>query len=412
MKRRLVLTFAICALLSARRAAAQEVSIGYQGLPYKAPGESKTGVNLGEGLLLHVGLGAEAGWDSNVFYANADDPLGVKSSAILRLSSFAELTNASRSAAVASQPGLSYDVRAGLTYRRYTSNDPAIVPYRDAWMPNAGISLGTSSGHWGFQLSDAFIRMEDAPYQAAGSPISRDDNVASAQAQWSPGGGRITGTLRYSNTIDVFEQGSGFSYANSLSHQLMLDVSWKWLPKTAVFFQATQGYITYLNSDNGGAKGKVASYPLHLIVGLRGLITPKTAVAVALGYANGFYSSGATTNGFLGSTYVDLQLTITPSMLNRVVMGFHQDFVNSVISSFYYETAFYASYVQQIAGRLAFDLSGRISHRTYQGLLFDATQSRADNPVVLGATLDYFIRNWAYAGLGYSLSANLTDYKL
>ena len=143
MKRRLVLTLAICALLSARRAAAQEVAIGYQGLPYKASGESKTGINLGEGLLLHVGAGAEAGWDSNVFYANSADPLGVKSSAILRLSTFAELTNASR-AAVAVQPGLSYDVRAGLTYRRYTSSDPAIVPYRDAWMPSAGLSLGSS----------------------------------------------------------------------------------------------------------------------------------------------------------------------------------------------------------------------------------------------------------------------------
>jgi hypothetical protein len=276
-------------------------------------------------------------------------------------------------------------------------------------MPNAGLSLGTSAGHWGFQLSDSFVRLEDTPYQGSGNPISRDDNIASAQAQWSPGGGRITGTLRYTNTIDVFEQGSGFSYANSLNHQLMLDGSWKWLPKTAIFMQATQGYVTYLNAD---AKGKVSSYPLHVFVGLRGLITQKTSAYVALGYANGFYSSGATTNGFLGSTYVDLQLTITPSLLNRVVMGFHQDFVNSVISSFYYETAFYASYVQQIAGRLAFDLSGRISHRTYQGLLFDMTQSRSDNPVILGATLDYFIRNWAYAGLGYSMSANLTDYRL
>jgi hypothetical protein len=413
MKRRLVLTVAICVLLSARRAAAQEVAIGYQGLPYKAPGESKTGVNLGEGLLLHVGVGAEAGWDSNVFYANAADPLGVKASAILRLTTFGELTNASRTAGGGAQTGLSYDVRAGLTYRRYLSTDASIVPYRDAWMPTAGLSLGSGIAHWSFQLSDTFVRQEDTPYQAAGSPISRDDNMASVQAQWSPGGGRITGTLRYVNTIDVFEQGSGFDYANSLSHQLMLDASWKWLPKTAVFFQATQGYVTYLNSDNGGAKGKVASYPLHLIVGLRGLITQKTSASVALGYANGFYSSGATTNGFLGSTYVNLQLVITPSMLNRVALGFHQDFVNSVISNFYYETAFYASYVQQIAGRLAFDLSGRISHRSYEGLLFvPGGTARTDNPVVLGATLDYFIRNWAYAGVGYSLSANLTDYKL
>ena len=43
------------ALLVARLASAQEVTIGYQGLPYKATGESNTGIQLSDGLLLHAG---------------------------------------------------------------------------------------------------------------------------------------------------------------------------------------------------------------------------------------------------------------------------------------------------------------------------------------------------------------------
>jgi hypothetical protein len=409
MNRRLALTIAAFALLSARRAAAQEMSIGYQGLPYKATGESKTGINLGEGVLLHVGAGAEAGWDSNVFYSNSSDPGGVISSGILRFNTFGELTNATR--AGAAQTGLTYDARAGLTYRRYTSDNANVVRYRDAFTPTAGLSLGAGTGRWTFQLSDTFIRLEDPPYQAAApSPISRDSNIASVQGQFSPGGGRLTGTLRYDNIIDVFETSSGFSYASSLTHQLTLDLSWKWLPKTAIFFQANQGYVTYLSSDT---KGKVSSYPLRVMVGLRGLITPKTSALVALGYVNAFYSNGtATTGGILGSTYANLQLIITPTMLSRVTVGFREDFANSVISSFYYDTSFYASYVQQLAGRLALDLSGRLSHRNYQGLLFDPTASRTDNAVTVGATLDYFIRNWAYCGLGYAFTADLSDYRL
>jgi hypothetical protein len=409
MNRRLALIIAALALLSARRAAAQEVSIGYQGLPSKVQGESKTGINLAEGVLLHVGVGAEAGWDSNVFYGSSSSPGSVISAGILRFNGFGELTNATRSEGAQ----LTYDVRAGLTYRRYISDNASVNRFRDAFTPVAGLSLATSQGVWGFSLLDTFLRQEDPPYQGATSttfnPITRDNNIAAAQIQWSPGGGRISSTLRYTNTIDVFEQSSGYSYASSLAHQLMLDVSWKWLPKTAIFVNATQGYVTYLSSN---PQGKVDSYPLHVTLGLRGLITPKLSGIAALGYANAFYSSGASTSGFLGSSYVDLQATVTPTLLNRIVVGYHQDFVNSVISNFYYDYAVYASFLQKALGRLALDLSGRLSHRQYEGLLFNAPAARTDNVVTVGLTLDYFIHSWAYVGVGYSMTADLTDYRL
>jgi hypothetical protein len=431
MNRRLALIAALMAFMSARRAAAQtqgavqqgEVSIGYQGLPYKASNESSTGVNLAEGMLLHLGAGVEAGYDSNVFYSSPSDTGGVISSGIIRVTTFGELTNSTRDATVA-RPSVAYSLRAGLVYRLYTSDNPDVEKYRSAFMPTAGLGLGTTSGHWSFQLTDSFIRMEDPPYAAisgstAGSaPITRDSNLASVQAQWSPGGGRISGTLRYNNTIDVFEQDSGFSYASSLSHQLVLDLSWKWLPKTALFFEASQGWITYLNSTSDAEMAalmdgrKSSSYPLRIYVGLRGLITQKMSAMVALGYIDAFYASGTSNSGFLGSTYADAQISYSPSLLNRLTVGFHQDIVNSVISNFYYESAGYASYVQQFAGRVALDLSGRLSHRIYEDLLFDPTHSRTDNTITAGATLDYFIRNWAYAGVGYSLLANLSDYHL
>ncbi|MDB4982017.1 MAG: hypothetical protein JWM82_2769, partial [Myxococcales bacterium] len=180
-------------------------------------------------------------------------------------------------------------------------------------------------------------------------------------------------------------------------------------PKTAVFVQGNISYVTYLESITP----KAASYPLHVIGGIRGLITPKLSLNVSVGYANAFYSSGASTSGFGGSTFFEAQGTLTPTPTSRVVLGYHHDFANSVISSYYYDDSVYASYVQQLGGRLAFDLSGRYSHRQYEGLLFDAPgTARADNAISVGATLDYFIRNWIYAGVGYALSANISDYHL
>lgn len=423
MNRRLALITAAIALLSARRAAAQvvagpEVQIGYLGLPYKAMPESKTGINLAEGVLMHVGAGAEAGYDSNVFYGSSSVPGAVIGSGILRFNGFGEITNASRGGGT---PSLTYDVRAGLTYRRYTSSNPNVERFNNAFMPSAGLSLATTSGKWTLQLTDTFLRQEDPPYAGVNvglNPITRNNNLAALQAGWSPGGGRISATARYTNAIDIFEQSSGFSYANSLTNNLMLDVSWKWLPKTALFVQLNQGWVTYLNAQPPAMPGvnnrKVDSFPLRVFAGLRGLVTPKVTGLVALGYVNSFYSSGASTSGVLGSTYIDLQAIITPSMLNRLTVGYHQDFVNSVISNFYYQYSVYASYVQQLAGRFALDLSARASYLDYKGLLFvtDQNAGRTDVTVIGGATLDYFVRSWIYAGIGYSVSADLSDFKL
>jgi hypothetical protein len=405
MNRRLALGTGLTALLVASVASAQEVTIGYQGLPYRASGESNTGIQVSESALLHVGIGAEAGYDTNVFYDNVNP----KASGIIRVLPYADLSNATRTGAVSRE--LVFDLRAGLQYRRYTSNDMAVQNYSNAWMPNAGLSLSAGSGQIGFGLADTFARLEDPPYgpQAPGFAITRYNNQASVEGRWSPGGGRLSTMLRYTNMVDIF-QGT-YEYANADTNLLMLDAAWKWLPKTAIFLNAQQGYIFYLNDALAQANNKVSSYPLYVTAGLRGLLTEKTAAVLSIGYVNGFYGgTGGSTAGFRGSTYAEAAVTVRPTLLSRIVLGYRHDFENAVISSFYYNDTIYGSYVQQIAGRLALDLSGRFAHRTYGGAFVDAMQvGRVDEFFQAGASLDYFMRNWTYLGVGYSLIADQSN---
>jgi hypothetical protein len=405
MNRRLALWVPLAAtLLVARSARAQEVTIGYQGLPYKASGESSTGIQVSDGVLLHVGAGAEAGYDTNVFYQNVD-PIA---SPLIRTSVFGDLSNSTRTGATSR---ISFDARAGVVYRRYQSDDPSVENFKNAWMPTAGLALSAGGGQFGFGIADTFARLEDPPYNPAQLvPITRYNNQASAEGRWAPGGGRITATLRYTNMVDVFE--GSYSYASTDGNYLMLDAAWKWLPKTAIFVNAQQGYIFYLNQTEANANNKESSYPLVVTAGLRGLLTEKTSATIALGYTNGFYAGNFSTGGFWGSTYLDVSGMLRPSMLSRIVAGYRHDFQNAVVASFSYNETFYASYVQQIAGRLALDLSGRYSHRNYEGQFVDPVQmvtGRTDNFVQVGATLDYFVRNWIYAGVGYSLFSNSSN---
>jgi len=154
---------------------------------------------------------------------------------------------------------------------------------------------------------------------------------------------------------------------------------------------------------------KLCRYPTTIRLSIVGRTESETSALLQLGYTNGFYSGAASTNGFLGSTYAEVSLSVRPTMLSRVVLGFRHSFVNAVISSFSYNETAYASYVQQIAGRLALDLSGRYVHSKFGGLFVDPVQmatGRTDDFFQAGASLDYFIRNWIYAGVAYSLLNN------
>jgi hypothetical protein len=412
MNRRLALSIALGALLAGRVALAQEdVTIGYQGLPYKSSGESNTGVQVADGVLLHAGVGVEAGYDSNVFYADTN-PEG---SALIRVMPFLDLSNATRNGP--STKTLSFDIRGGLQYRHYFSDAQDIQKYSNAYNPNAGISLSLGGAQLSFGIADIFARIEDPPYQGqqGAGVLERNNNQASAEVRWSPGGGRLTSTLRYTNMVDIY--GNSYSYANAMTNTLMLDVAWKWLPKTAVFVNVQQGYLFYFNDQatvtnpgTGPTVGKSSSYPLFATAGLRGLLTEKTSAVLTLGYANAFYANGDSTGGFLGSTYADLAFTVRPTQLSRFVIGARHSFVNSVISNFAYNDTVYASYVQQIVGRLALDLSGRYAHLNFQGNFVDPSQiGRVDNFYQVGATLDYFMRNWAYVGVGYALLDNSSN---
>src|SRR5450432_49242 len=408
MTRRILLaSAAAAALLTQTRAASAQMSfIGGVSSSWAPAISPATGIQIGDGVILHTGVGVEGGYDSNVFY-NDDTKVGAT---LVRVTPFIDINNATRTGEVPS--GIAYDLNATLTYREYFSDQEDVTRLR-AFVPTVRGSLGhTNGGTLTESVTEGYTRAEDAPYYRGTSQqlIIRNNNVASAQLGWAPGGGRLQSVLRYTNTLDIFETDS-LKSANSLGHEALLDVSWRWLPKTALYLQLRQGYISYLNADTQAELGdKSSSYPLRAVLGVRGLITEKTSVAVGFGYQNDFYSNGATTSGFLGSTTVAAELVVLPLMFTRVVLGGRHDFQNSVIGNFFYDDGVYASLSQQTVAKLVGQVWVSYDHRRFYGL-HDAPDPRVDNLVQAGAIFDYYLKNWAYAGLSYTLALNRSDYK-
>jgi hypothetical protein len=204
-----------------------------------------------------------------------------------------------------------------------------------------------------------------------------------------------------------------------MGNLLMLDTTWKWLPKTALFVQISQGYITYFNAAPNGAS-KPTSFPLHALVGVRGLITAKLTVNLGVGYANGFYDIPPTPNrvpgpsGFQGNLSASVDVTYRPAPLTAIGFGYRHDFQNAILGDFYYVDGVYLNLAQTIAGRLGLGLSARYESRSFQNIHLissDTYISRHDNFWQLGGNLDYHMRDWSYAGVAYSLMSTGSDYE-
>jgi len=421
---------AAAVLAGARAASAQEqgIAAGYQGPVIKPIAPTETGVTVSDGVYLHAGIGAEMGYDSNVFYQSSavaqsvPGQQGIVSAPILRVVPFLEINNQVRGSGTPT--GLFFDLAATLQYRHYFAENNSAVDQsslKNSFNPTiSGLLDFSQAQRFGFSLIDTLARTEEAPYYAGAGPFVRTSNQGSAQVRWSPGGGRAQGVLRYSNRLDLFDstgtlgQGQGITdlrYANSLTHEGMLDLSWRWLPKTALFFNGQVGFVHYLdpNASTVGvvpAPAKSDSIPLHLRLGIRGLVTERTAVSLSLGYGTAFYENSINPAGF-GQLSAGGDVVFRPTPITAVSVGYLHDFANSIVGNFYYLDAVNLAFRQMIAGRITASALARYEYRRFSGV---AINGRVDNFMQVGAAVDYYLKTWAYLGVGYSLFFNDSNF--
>jgi hypothetical protein len=341
---------------------------------------------------------ADVGYDSNVFYGSGSQ----ETSAVMHVMPRLEITNAERDGTIPS--GTYYNLSASVDFVKYLSSVDAVTS-QDAINPSLGGSAEFSSGQaLSFSLSETFSRYQQAPYVASATssarynPITRDDNMASASLRFAPGGGRLRVMLRYTNLIDKYE--GGYDTGSNMGNEGVLDIGWRWLPRTTIYAQVAQGAITYFNS---GTSGQV-SYPLRTLVGLRGLLTEKLSVNLAAGYSNAFYSGNTTPSG-LGNLGLVAEVNYAMSVLSRAGFGYHHDFANSpFVGGFYNMDAIYGAFQQMVASRVVTYLFGRYENRRFGA---EAT-GRTDNYIMGGAAIDYIIGKFLLVGASYSLNLNRT----
>jgi hypothetical protein len=365
------------------------------------------GIALGERLVLHPGIGAEIRYDSNIFYEATNEKQG----AVLRLTPWLDLATRPALRGGATPHTIDFRFHAGLDYREYLTSDQNISQHRQFGVQGGLLLSILPFGPFTTDIFDNFVRSTMPPYNELPYNFDRDTNEAGVRFRIRPGGGRLELSLSYVFGLDYFEVKQLQDF-NAFYHRLALRVSWKFLPKTAIYIEGNDLIYKYWRL---GDYMHPDSYALHVIAGLQGLITTKLTLNIWVGYDNGFYVSGPSPNSASGG----LDIRWKPIITGTGVLGYKHDFANSLLGSYYDLDMAYLGW-SQLMWRITGSLRATYANQRFQGITPITglcmngmpTCSRTDNVFQLNVRFDLPLlpgKDWFLLSIGYDLSLDRSD---
>ncbi len=371
------------------------------------------GFRLGN-LELHPGFGAEAGYDTNVFYEdNEDGPRNPVGSAIFRLTPHLLLSTLTQQRTTegegdgqgGSAPMVQF--QAGLSAEAYfylanqAKNNVAL---------NGDFDLNINpKGRFGFRIYDDF-RRQIRPFTGRSDDRQRnyavDDNLVGASIIGRSRGGLVQASLGYGFRLKYFEN-NDFRYANQFGHQISADVHYRFLPSTSVFWDGTADLTDYYNADAGTAALRLSNnWRLRTRVGLNGVITPKLSATAAVGYTATFVDDPAFSDFDSVIALAGLKLRLTPTV--TLDFGYERENKGSIVGLYRTQDRGYLDFQWLFGGSFLLSLNTWVARMKF-GEIFDAsgTSLGRRKDVYLSLRLfgeyrftDYLALNATFAYLG------------
>jgi hypothetical protein len=251
------------------------------------------GIRVGN-LELHPGLGAEVGYDSNVFLTDPDAPDDeLVQSALLRVTPhlFISTLGADRlDEGDGDQEVPFVRFQAGLSASLYAflADDT----------PNTNVDIGADldltlgrGEPLAFRLTNDYLR-SIRPFTeqgAEGNNYARDRNDAGATFQFSTPGDVLGIDVGYHFIVDIFE-GESFSANNSIAHQARTRTAWKFLPQSALVHDFDFTFTDYTGDTTERVSYLSDSAMFRSRLGFNGAITSRLSFLAMAGYAVAFVS--------------------------------------------------------------------------------------------------------------------------
>jgi hypothetical protein len=346
------------------------------------------GIRVGD-LELHPGLAGEFGYDSNYYHRSDSGAEGsVVGTLRLRITpsfSIATLSDQRRDVTPGSAPP-DFEFRGDVsaTYNEFfpvtgTEFERSNVHEQRNVGGNLGLSLGIMPRRtWSATLFGDLGRAINPTDQGLpASTFNRITTRTGGELVYTPGGGLLDWRLGYAFNGTFFED---FDNLTNVEHELMTRGRWRFLPRTAVLYDARFGFISYPSAGTT-AQDKTSSHPVRTRLGLSGLITPSFALMMMAGYGASFYTGlqpqeQEDFDSIIGQAEVKWFLTPNPKAepgaatlaLSSVALGFDRDFQDSFLGTYFARNRGYLDFSYFFGGAFLLTADGSVSANHYPTL--------------------------------------------
>ncbi|MEO7328379.1 MAG: hypothetical protein ABI193_07365 [Minicystis sp.] len=339
------------------------------------------GIRVGD-FELHPGAAAEFGYDSNYYRrAPEENPIGALRFRLTPSFSISTLTKARRdSAPSTTQPDFEFRAAISATYNEFfpisggrDETDRAQMSNDRNVSADLDLRLGIMPGRtWSGSIYAGVVRALtpsnnglNADPNGSNNSIHEVDGFrrilprAGGEIAYTPGSGLLDWRLGYQFSGTFFES-ANFNQLSNIQNQIETRGRWRFLPRTALIYDARFGFITYPNPT-----GKTASHPMRAMLGVSGLVTNTFSVQAMIGWGASFYTPKPQEdfNSVIGRAEAKWFLAPGPSesasaSLSTISVGFSRDFFDSFIGTYLERDRGYIDFSYFFGGRFLLVFNG------------------------------------------------------
>jgi hypothetical protein len=382
------------------------------------------GIRLGD-FELHPGIGAEAGYDSNIFLAESG---ATKDGFLLRITPhlfLSTLGEERKGEKTSSPPAVTFRAGGSSSFYHYFYSDRL-----DNFAVGADMNLTINPDRpVSFQVNDNFTR-SIRPFTEASSDgtkydYARDQNVAGGKLQFASKSGLLKAGLGFDWGADLFEDRI-FSNMNSFTYSPNASTSWQFLPMTAFLYDVRLDFQDYYNfkkappdtnSVSNNTPDENNNTRVASRIGINGEITPAISLTMLIGYAAGFYNEYDDFDDVIGQ----IEARWRASSSFTLKLGYDRTVVSALEGNFCRRDRGYVDGLLLVGGRFLLDLNVWVGGlqfgvpRRSDGSPYDESRNkpatRQDPRVSVSLSGEYRFVDWFAITASVSYLGDFSDYK-
>ncbi|MBN2695683.1 hypothetical protein JXR93_13575 [bacterium] len=315
---------------------------------------------------------------------------------------------------------IKFDISGNYTYfASLTDSTSDVVSNNNDFNLTSNLALAFfKQGNFQIFIDDSFNKTSYAGYQDS---INKIQNRLSAGFFTTPFGKTLKFSLKYMFSINktVFSDSledqtkAATEAQDNMGHDFSLGIEWRFLPKTSFILEGLVGFVTHTNTEYSEFFSTSDSMPIIGRTGLLGVITPKLAVKLTLGWAYTDYTTGADFNSYVAT----IEGTYAFSKRDKIVAGYDRGFTDIVFSNYLEYHELYFNYKSSFMNYFEFGASVNFTLNIFSNVSMPAgsnnvtaSSSRSEILAKFSPFFGYNYKNQYKAELRYTLNKNITDF--